>query len=607
MPGPYNTGKPHAGDHWRIPADVAAAMLDVTRAHRTGELSPDLSEQTAHDDLATIMVKNMTGDSVPLPQFFVVGLEEPVFSPDEGGTGLFAFWQMTAMTGVVPLLPKHAGRYAILQEPLGDQQIGVAAIAGATPVRLQVVAETDEYADIWNGYDIGLQTGPTGTARILWKQKGTGNLWGIVLLGNSHTGATFGSLKADWDVNTRPNFVTVYPANQDGSSIDNTQEVKVYLTWPDPGDGVPIPPTIPLKKDDLIPYLSLGADKDGKLQGAALTIPPRPLWGKVVAGWTDGNNFVMVRLCDESGTEIGYTPDVKCWLFSPESLASVKGVKLVGDDLIRIDTPKYDSATKDVIAHALNVYSEPPATHQKLLDGVVHNDTKAATATAGDIIYAHTDSGTDKWDRLPIQAQQSILYISGDGLPAWFTKAGVNGKVLKTEGGILAWGDAMVAQPLLDGTNHNDTSAAAPTSQDLIYATGSPAKWTRLPKGTETNASLSMNSAGNLAWQSFSLLDHSHHSDTSGSGNPPGHGSIIAGSDVLGGGQAWKELAAPATDGCPLVSASAEVAGVKWLAGADGTITVVTAVALNTGKYKNRTITVTKGIITAIGTESGWT
>jgi hypothetical protein len=79
---------------------------------------------------------------------------------------------------------------------------------------------------------------------------------------------------------------------------------------------------------------------------------------------------------------------------------------------------------------------------------------------------------------------------------------------------------------------------------------------------------------------------------------------------VRGGGQAWKELAAPANDGCPLVSASAETAGVKWLAGATLTLNVVTDVRMGNGNYtqkKTRQLTVVEGVITAIGTESGWT
>ena len=124
------------------------------------------------------------------------------------------------------------------------------------------------------------------------------------------------------------------------------------------------------------------------------------------------------------------------------------------------------------------------------------------------------------------------------------------------------------------------------------------------------NKSLSIDINGNLAWRTFSLLDHSHHHDTSGLGNPPGHGSLITGADVLGGGQAWQELAAPAKDGCPLVSASAETAGVKWLDGATLTFNVVTDVRMGNGNYtqkKTRQLTVVEGIITAIGTESGWT
>ena len=156
--------------------------------------------------------------------------------------------------------------------------------------------------------------------------------------------------------------------------------------------------------------------------------------------------------------------------------------------------------------------------------------------------------------------------IQVGGLPAWLAK-GANQSILYVDGtGVLNWFAASV----------------------------------------DVNKSLAIDSNGNLAWRTFSLLDASHHHDTSGLGNPPGHGSLIAGSDVLGGGQAWQEVVAPANDGCPLRSASGQIAGVEWFDGPSFTQAVPDGVPYwdgNTLKQKYRTWTVAKGIVTARGDE----
>jgi hypothetical protein len=174
-----------------------------------------------------------------------------------------------------------------------------------------------------------------------------------------------------------------------------------------------------------------------------------------------------------------------------------------------------------------------------------------------------------RWDALGVGAQQSVMYVSGAGLPAWLAK-GANQSILYVDGtGVLNWFAASV----------------------------------------DVNKSLAIDSNGNLAWRTFSLLDASHHHDTSGLGNPPGHGSLIAGSDMLGGGQAWQEVVAPANDGCPLRSASGQVAGVEWFDGSSATFPVVTDIRVDglTLQKKTRELSVAKGLVTAIGDGSDWT
>jgi hypothetical protein len=180
MPGPFNTSKPHSGDNWRMPAELAGAIIEVAREHRTGALQPDLQERSAYSDLAVVSVKNMTGGS--LPRFSVVGLDAPIFDPTLGDDALAAFQSFVGFHAVVPTLAGYEGYYGILLEPLGDGAIGTAAVSGVVPVRLNVISPGDEWAEVSDGLTSCLQTGPTGSAQILWRQAGAGPMWGVVRL-----------------------------------------------------------------------------------------------------------------------------------------------------------------------------------------------------------------------------------------------------------------------------------------------------------------------------------------------------------------------------------------------------------------------------------------
>jgi hypothetical protein len=195
---------------------------------------------------------------------------------------------------------------------------------------------------------------------------------------------------------------------------------------------------------------------------------------------------------------------------------------------------------------------------------VNHSDTVLCIPAAGDIVYAN---GAGSWDALGVGANNAVLYVDpATGLPGWF------------------------------GIGPADSILGSDANQTLAW----------LAKG-DTNASLSVDVNGHLAWRTFQLLDPSHHYDTAWTQGGPHHGSIIAGSDtILPPAQVWKELEMPAADGCPLVTADGEMAGLKWLDGPSFTQDVPDGVPYwdgNTLKQKYRTWTISKGLVTARGDE----
>ena len=84
------------------------------------------------------------------------------------------------MAGELPDAEQHAHGFVILQEPIGAGRMGRGMIMGVTPVRLDVQAESDETASVVTGTTGTLMSGSDGGARILWKESGTGEKWGIV-------------------------------------------------------------------------------------------------------------------------------------------------------------------------------------------------------------------------------------------------------------------------------------------------------------------------------------------------------------------------------------------------------------------------------------------
>jgi hypothetical protein len=155
--------------------------MAMGREHRMGNLAPDLQERSAGDDLSVILVKNTSGGA--LPRYAVVGLDEPIIDPAGGDEALATFQGHPGLCVVVPVDPDHVGRFAVLLEPVGDRGLGTAAVAGVVPVRLDVQDAGDGWAEVADGIIASLKTGPAGSAQILWKQAGTGPLWGMVRLG----------------------------------------------------------------------------------------------------------------------------------------------------------------------------------------------------------------------------------------------------------------------------------------------------------------------------------------------------------------------------------------------------------------------------------------
>jgi hypothetical protein len=170
----------------KIPADEYNALLRLLRKPQ-GVPGGTLEEMYPP---TICYVRNDTAFSCDA--FTVLGLNGPVITRADNDV---EFRNSITFKGITPDSDDHEGKYCILQEPIKSGKIGRAVFAGVTWAQLNITAEADEYAEIADGVRSSIKTGATGSAKILYKEAGTGtNKWGLVYLyccGAEPTGVPF--------------------------------------------------------------------------------------------------------------------------------------------------------------------------------------------------------------------------------------------------------------------------------------------------------------------------------------------------------------------------------------------------------------------------------
>ncbi len=170
--------KVQPGQRLEIPAEAYNAFLDAARAVREHkqfgtEASPFFRQS------GLVKVKNASGSDQA--RFAILGLASPIIPPGDNET---EFKRQVTFQGVIPVQHDHAGRFAVLLEPVAAGKLGPAVLAGVVPVRLQVdPAHLYDYAEIIPGNTTRLRNTPHGSARVLWvEDTGSPVRWAIVRL-----------------------------------------------------------------------------------------------------------------------------------------------------------------------------------------------------------------------------------------------------------------------------------------------------------------------------------------------------------------------------------------------------------------------------------------
>ncbi len=175
--------KVSAGQPLRIPAETFNAFVDAAAAFQASRTSRQAEGGAIIPTAGIVTVRNDSGTDQD--RFAILGISTPLILPTENAA---AFQERVAVALVAPDEDAHADRICILQEPIAAGALGRGLILGVTPVRLDVQAEDDRVAAVVTGETGSLKTGSTGAARILWKEAGTGEVWGIVQIPSGGAG-----------------------------------------------------------------------------------------------------------------------------------------------------------------------------------------------------------------------------------------------------------------------------------------------------------------------------------------------------------------------------------------------------------------------------------
>lgn len=183
MPSPYR--KAQLGDRLPLSALLHNAGVEAAKSEKSRQLSIGQRRLTSTPNSTIVRVTNGTG--IDLLRYDVVALDEPIFLPTDS---LDAFLQAPTFKGVVPT-SAHAGRFGILLDavPNAPNITARAVVSGVCQVQIDVLDESDRFADVDNGEPSNLISGPTGAAEILWRQGDesepyyTGLQWALVRIG----------------------------------------------------------------------------------------------------------------------------------------------------------------------------------------------------------------------------------------------------------------------------------------------------------------------------------------------------------------------------------------------------------------------------------------
>jgi len=168
-----------------MPAAAYNAFVDAAKDYqRRRQGNGGASSIDVRQSGSVTLIKNTSVTDVD--RFGILGIDGTVFTP----TDLESFKNQFALSGSVPDIALHVGKFAVAIEPISTGEMGLCLVNGMVMVQVDVVAESDSFAEITDDDATCLTSGPSGCAQILWKESGTGKKWAVVRIGASGASGT---------------------------------------------------------------------------------------------------------------------------------------------------------------------------------------------------------------------------------------------------------------------------------------------------------------------------------------------------------------------------------------------------------------------------------
>jgi hypothetical protein len=163
-----------------------------------------------------VAVRNDTTGVADIYSVLKVG--SVVIAPTGTAGGQFA--SVPVFAGTKPDADTGAG-FCVLAAPATTGAYAMGAVAGVTPVKLDILDADHRYAKTKADDMTQLETAFAGPAFIIWKEGGTGSgKWGLVRLGNDdesfRLGRVTGGVSGMWEKDTTG---SVEPVDENGSAM----------------------------------------------------------------------------------------------------------------------------------------------------------------------------------------------------------------------------------------------------------------------------------------------------------------------------------------------------------------------------------------------------
>jgi hypothetical protein len=174
-------------------------MLSQWRANGR-RLAPDGASISGGSRGHEILIKNTTSSDIAA--FGVLALDQPVIDFTTTANASERF-NGIRFKGIAPSTSTpHYGKFCVLQEPaLKTNGFARAIVSGLTLAKVSITDSDDGAAEITNSETGFLTTSAWGTARVVWKQSGTGSgKWALLDLGDPilcGVGKANGAIAAD--------------------------------------------------------------------------------------------------------------------------------------------------------------------------------------------------------------------------------------------------------------------------------------------------------------------------------------------------------------------------------------------------------------------------